>query len=269
VPRIFANTPFRQKLIADIKDPSLRQFWNEEYAGHEKRYLDDANGPLFNKLGLFAASPHIRKIMTQKQPKLDIRRFMDTGRILIVNLNKGKIGAEQASILGAMIVSMVNHYAMQRTEAAPPCTLAIDEFKNFGSSIFADMLSEVRKYHLALVLVAQFLDQIRDNVRNALTSNAGSIVCFRVSPSDAASIGPAIDVREDTLAQQKPFNAWMRLHPNIEAFAGTTSPPSQPIAPPDTLIEQSRRHYGRELTRHGPASRPHFRSKSKRIHRKP
>jgi len=180
VPRLFSNPRLRDKLTSHIVDAGLQAFWRDEFPAYPLKYIDEAKGPLLNKVGQFPASPHVRSIITQERPVLDIQRVMDEGRLLIVNLDKGRLG-DHAQLLGSLLVSHIDHLAMQRAENATPCYVFIDEFSTFGSTVFARMLSEIRKY-VRLVLAHQFISQVHESVRDSILGNVGSTVTFAVVP---------------------------------------------------------------------------------------
>jgi type IV secretory pathway VirB4 component len=255
VPRLFSNPRLRDKFTARIVDQGLRSFWLDEFPAYQPKYIDEAKGPLLNKVGQFLASPQIRAIITQERPALDIKKVMDDGRILVVNLDKGHLG-DHAQLLGSLLVSHIDHLAMRRTEHAVPCYLFIDEFSTFGSTVFAKMLSEIRKYNVRLVLAHQFISQLHDSVRDSILGNVGSTITFAVGPADAKILAPLHHPKsEHHLVDRKPFQAWARISPRIDALYIDTLPylPAH-SGNAATIIEQSRIRFGRKCSRHASAS---------------
>jgi len=144
---------------------------------------------VLNKVGAFTANPMIRNIIGQPKSTFNIRKIMDEGKILVVNLSRGLMGEDNAGILGAMMVTKIQLAAMGRQdmpmEERRPFYLYVDEFQNFATDSFATILSEARKYGLNLTVANQYISQMSEPVRNAVFGNVGTIVCFRISPDDA------------------------------------------------------------------------------------
>jgi hypothetical protein len=148
--------------------------------------------PVLNKVGAFTANPLIRNIIGQPKSKIDLRQIMDEGKILVVNLSRGQIGEDNASVLGALIVTKIQLAAMSRAnvplEQRRPFYLYVDEFQNFATDSFATILSEARKYALNLTVANQYVSQMPEEVRNAVFGNVGSVISFRVGVTDAPII---------------------------------------------------------------------------------
>jgi hypothetical protein len=168
----------------------VRDFWHDEFAAYNPRFRQEAIAPIQNKIGQLAGNPFIRAIIGQPRSTIDIRRIMDEGKILIVNLSKGRMGAEPAHLLGALLVSAFAQAAETRADTAQnqrrDFTLYVDEFQNFATDSFADILSEARKWRLGLVLSHQFLTQLAPNLRQAVLGNIGTLIAFRIGAEDAA-----------------------------------------------------------------------------------
>jgi hypothetical protein len=189
VQRMLVDAPYRDWVVRQVKDPAVRAFWTEEFAGYDKRFLAEVISPVQNKVGaLFMAAP-IRNILGQVRSKVDARFMMDRGRIFIANLSKGRLGEDKANLLGAFLVTQFQLAAMARSdtpeESRSDFYLYVDEFHNFATDSFASILSEARKYRLCLTLSHQYIDQLRPEVRDAVFGNAGTLISFRVGESDA------------------------------------------------------------------------------------
>ena len=180
---------FRRQALDKISDPQVQFFWRVEFPALNYQGSADGVAPVANKLGAFLAQPAVRKALCEPERPLRFRHIMDTGELLIVNLAKGRLGADITNILGGLITSTIMHAATTRhglPEAArPPFFLYVDEFPNLTTKSFAGMLSEARKYGLGLILAHQHLSQTDASVLDAILGNVGSLVVFRVGPKDA------------------------------------------------------------------------------------
>lgn len=192
VNRMYADKGFREEVVKHLKDPAVKSFWNEEFAKWDERFMREATAAIQNKIGQFTANPLIRNIVGQSKSSFDIRELMDTKKIFLVNLSKGRIGEQNAALLGAMIVTKIYLAAMSRAEvsksdmaALPPFFLFVDEFQNFANDSFSDILAEARKYKLNLTIAHQYIEQMEESVRDAVFGNVGTTICFRVGPLDA------------------------------------------------------------------------------------
>jgi hypothetical protein len=192
VNRMLTNKPFRAAVIERISDPIVRSFWTEEFATYTDRYTQEATPAIQNKVGQFVANPLIRNIVGQSKSTFDLRKMMDEKKIFIVNLSKGRMGESNAALLGSMLTVKIYLAAMSRADeppsrmnALPRCYFYVDEFQSMMNEAFADILSESRKYKLALTLANQYIEQMEENVRNAVFGNVGTLITFRVGPFDA------------------------------------------------------------------------------------
>jgi hypothetical protein len=187
---IFLDKEFRSEVVAGVSDPQVHAFWEQEYPAMNYRTAVDGVAPIANKLGAFLAHPVVRKALCTPETPLRFRELMDSGKVLVVNLGKGRLGADTANVVGGLIVSAIAHAAYTRediTEASRrPFFLYVDEFHSFTTGAFADMLSELRKYGLGLVATTQYLMRLTDSVREALFGNVGTLLAFRVGATDAA-----------------------------------------------------------------------------------
>ncbi|MCA9349177.1 type IV secretion system DNA-binding domain-containing protein, partial [Candidatus Saccharibacteria bacterium] len=190
ITRMLTDKFFRRDVIDHIQDIVVKNFWVTEFASWNEKYATEAVAPVLNKVGAFTANPMIRNIIGQPKGSFNIRKIMDEGKILIMNLSRGLIGEDNAAILGAMMVTKVQLAAMSRAdipriEDRRPFYLYVDEFQNFATDSFAVILSEARKYGLNLTVANQYISQMSDVVRGAVFGNVGTMVSFRVSPDDA------------------------------------------------------------------------------------
>ncbi len=189
ITRLLTDKKFRAGVITHIDDPVVKNFWVTEFASWNDKFAAEAVAPVLNKVGAFTANPMIRNIIGQPKSTFNIRRIMDEGKILVVNLSRGLMGEDNAGILGAMMVTKIQLAAMGRADMQMserrPFYLYVDEFQNFATDSFATILSEARKYGLNLTVANQYISQMSEEVRSAVFGNVGTIACFRISPDDA------------------------------------------------------------------------------------
>ncbi len=189
VTRMLVDKSYRKKVIARIHDPVVKAFWVGEFSKYNDKFLVEAISPIQNKVGQFLANAVIRNIVGQPQSTINLREIMDQGKILILNLSKGKIGEESSALLGAMIITKLQLAAMSRADIAEEARrdffLYVDEFQTFATESFADILSEARKYRLSLIMAHQYIEQMPEAVASAVFGNVGTLVSFRVGAADA------------------------------------------------------------------------------------
>lgn len=192
VNRMYADKGFREEVVSKVTDPGVKSFWNEEFAKWDERFMREATAAIQNKIGQFTSNPLIRNIVGQGHSSFDIRKLMDQKKIFLVNLSKGRVGEQNAGLLGAMIVTKIYLAAMSRADVAksvmaelPPFFLFVDEFQNFANDSFSDILAEARKYKLNLTIAHQYIEQMEESVRDAVFGNVGTTIAFRVGPLDA------------------------------------------------------------------------------------
>src|SRR5438094_1849361 len=189
VPKLLDDSVFRRHVLAYVRNDQVRRFWLREYENYPVRFRAEAIAPIQNKVGEFLVNPILRNIVGQPKSAFDLRRVMDEGKILLVNLAKGKIGEDTSSLLGAMLVTKIGLAALSRAELPEADRrdfyLYADEFPSFTTTSFAGMLSEMRKYHVGLVLAHQYIEQLDEAVRGAVLGNVGTMIAFRVGLSDA------------------------------------------------------------------------------------
>lgn len=187
--RVLIDKDFRKKIIARVQDPTVRTFWAEEFTKYPDRFQAEAVAPIQNKVGQFLSNPLIRNIVGQTTTAFNLRSVIDEGKILLLNLSKGRIGEDASSLLGAMMVTKLQLAAMSRVDVPEherkDFYLYVDEFQNFATESFANILSEARKYRLDLILAHQYITQLPEEVRDAVFGNVGTLVSFRVGADDA------------------------------------------------------------------------------------
>jgi hypothetical protein len=189
---MLSDKPYRDMVVENVKDPSVRSFWVDEFAKYNERYMQEAGDAIKNKVGQFTANPLIRNIIGQPKSSFDMRTIMDERKILIMNLSKGLVGETNANLLGSMLITRIYLSAMSRanlnaSEIAkmPNFYFYVDEFQSFANETFANILSEARKYKLNLTIAHQYIEQMEEEVRDAVFGNVGTTVAFRVGPLDA------------------------------------------------------------------------------------
>jgi len=186
---LFSDDGFRKEIVKDIRNHVVRTFWEDEFENYPDRLRAEACAPIQNKLGALLSDPTLYRILVEPDIDLHLRRLMDDGAVLLVNVAKGKLGAESSLVLGSLIVSTLGLAAFSRAEipgaARPSYIIYLDEFHNFTTLMLANMMSELRKYGVGLVLAHQFQHQLEPEIRHSVLGNAGSVIAFRVGPEDA------------------------------------------------------------------------------------
>ena len=187
--RLFDDREFRRNAAGRVANVQVRNFWLREYEGYTARFRVEAIAPIQNKVGAFLANPISQRILTREQSSFDLRQVMDDRKLLLVNLAKGKIGEDTAAIIGALLVTKAGLAALSRAEIAEEerrdFFVYLDEFQSFTTLSLANMLSELRKYRVNMVLAHQYLSQLDPQVRDAILGNAGTIISFRLGLTDA------------------------------------------------------------------------------------
>ncbi|HAR99791.1 MAG: hypothetical protein US57_C0012G0013 [Candidatus Moranbacteria bacterium GW2011_GWC2_37_73] len=255
VTRILVDKKYRERVVEKVTDPVIRQFWVDEFPKWSDKVLQEVVSPIQNKVGQFLSSSLIRNIVGQTQSSFDIRDAMDTRKILIINLSKGRIGEDNGALLGAMMITKIQLAAMGRVDIPEDQRkdfyLYVDEFQNFATESFANILSEARKYRLNLILANQYITQIDEKVRDAIFGNAGTIISFRVGAMDAEFLEKEfmpVFVQNDIVNLPK-YNIYLKLM--IDGIAGDAF--SAQVLPPvyiedtaeneEKIIANSRERY--------------------------
>ncbi len=256
ISRMLTDKDFRKETLDYCKDVTVLQFWKHEFGQWNEKQVNESIAPVLNKVGAFTANPIIRNIIGQPKSSFDIRKIMDEGKILAVNLSKGLIGEDNAGILGAFLVTKVQLAAMSRSDIPDvadrrPFYLYVDEFQNFATDSFAVILSEARKYGLNLTVANQYVAQMTDSVRDAVFGNVGTTISFRVSADDAPMLVKQFEptFSESDLVQLNNRNFIISMIINgekVPAFTATTlSIPETPKDNFEAIISNSRINYAR------------------------
>lgn len=186
---LFFDTSKRERLLEHIVDEQVRQFWAVEFQALRYKGATDGVAPIANKLGAFLSHPLVRRAVCEPAQPLRLRKIMDEGQMLIVNLSTGRLGADTANVLGGLILSGIAHAGYSRANITQaerrPFILYADEFHAFTSAAIADMLPQLRKYGVGLTLAHQYLEQLDKPLLSAILGNVGSLLVFRVGAPDA------------------------------------------------------------------------------------
>lgn len=187
--QLLTNKSFRFKVLRNITNKQVAAFWRDEFPKYSFRYQADGIAPIQNKVGSFLADPRLYRLLTRTDGGLRFRRIMDEGKVLLVNLAKGKIGSDSSSLLGGLLVTSLGLAAFSRSDIDErnrrPFYIVIDEFQNFTTLALANMLSELRKFGIGTVLAHQYMSQLDPQIRDAVLGNVGTIIAFRVGALDA------------------------------------------------------------------------------------
>ena len=202
--RLLSDKSFRAQVITRVRNEQVRAFWTKEFPNYNPRYRQECIAPIQNKVGAFLADPRLYRMFTAAPVDLHFRQIMDEGKILIVNLAKGRLGEDSANLLGALLVTTLSLAAFSRADTEesrrPDHFILIDEFQSFTTLSVANMVSELRKFRVSLTLAHQHLAQLQPDVRAAVLGNVGTLVSFRVGPDDARIIvrefEPVFDVQD-------------------------------------------------------------------------
>lgn len=256
ITRMLTDKKFRKETLSYCKDTVVLQFWNVEFASWTEKFQAEAIAPILNKVGAFTANPIIRNIIGQPKSTFNIRKMMDEGKILVVNLSKGLIGEDNAGILGAFLVTKIQLAAMSRSDIPDikdrrPFYLYVDEFQNFATDSFATILSEARKYALNLTVANQYTSQMSDTVRDAVFGNVGTMISFRVSADDSPILGkqfePQFEPNDLLQMHNRHFIVNMVINgEKVPAFSAKTLnlPPAQDDNT-GLIIQNTRERYSR------------------------
>lgn len=245
--RMFADKAYRAKVVERVSDPLVKSFWQDEYDQWSEKYRTEAISAIQNKVGQLLSTPVIRNIVGQVKSTLDLRHAMDTGKIILVNLSKGKLGEDVSAFLGSMLVTKFQIDAMSRADIPEAerrdFYLYVDEFQNFATEAFATILSEARKYRLSLTMANQYVAQLligdgNTSLRDAVFGNVGSLVSFQVGSDDAEMLSLQFEeavTPKDILSLPK-YHAYARL-----MIDGVPSKPFSIHTLPPPLSEQDAR----------------------------
>lgn len=223
VVRCLTDSSFVQELLPKVTDPIIRRYWTDQIAQTADFHKSEVLDYIVSKFGRFVTNKLMRNIIGQSKSAFDFRKVMDEGKILLINLAKGKIGEENSNFLGLILIPKILIAAMSRTDVAEEKRrdffLYVDEFQNFATPDFATMLSEARKYHLAITVANQFIGQMEEEVKNAVFGNVGTLVAFRVGVTDANYLQHEFQptFSEADLINVDRFNAYIRTIVNMQS----------------------------------------------------
>src|SRR3984885_7349436 len=255
VNRMYTDKVYRKKVVDNVKDPVVKDFWVKEFAQYTDRFTQEATPAIQNKIGQFTSNPLIRNIIGQPKSSFDIREMMDQKKILIINLSKGQVGETNMRLLGSMLTTRIFLGAMSRADLSGPALARlpnfyfyVDEFQNFANDTFAEILSEARKYHLNLVIAHQYVEQMEEQGRAAVFGNVGTTIAFRVGPFDAETLEVVFTpefTKEDlvNLSLRQIYLTLMIDGVGSRPFSAVTIPP---IAPPPVTYKQEVIHSSRD-----------------------
>lgn len=257
--RMLSEPAYRKKIVENLRDPVVKAFWVNEFARYTQRLETEAVAAIQNKVGQFISNPLIRNILGQPNSTLNMREIMDKGKIFIVNLSKGRIGEDNSALLGAMVITRLQLAAMSRVdmpeEQRRDFFLYVDEFQNFATDSFANILSEARKYRLSLILAHQYIGQLitdqSTKVRDSVFGNVGTIINFRVGGADAEFLETEFmpEFLQNDLVNLAKANVYIKLMIDGVAsrpFSAETMPPQKTplLIYRDVIIKNSRERYG-------------------------
>lgn len=235
--KMLSDKDYRKKVVDNIKDVSVKSFWVDEFAKYTERFAAEATPAIQNKVGQFTSNPLIRNIVGQSKSTFDLRKMMDQRKIIIINLSKGRVGEDNANLLGSMLITKIYLAAMSRADVSesqlnklPNFYLYVDEFQSFANESFANILSEARKYKLALTIAHQYIEQMSEEVRAAVFGNVGTMATFRVGAFDAEILEKefAPQFTAEDLVNLGRFQFYIKLMidgVSSSPFSATTLPP--------------------------------------------
>ncbi len=256
--RLLSDQDYRLKVVAQLKDPVLKNFWEGEFAKMPDKMKAEAVSPIQNKVGQFVSSRMIRNIIGNPTSSINLQQIMDEGKILILNLSQGKLGEDNAALLGAMVITQIQLAAMNRSfmkeEDRRDFFLYVDEFQNFATSSFTKILSEARKYRLSLTLANQYSDQLEEDIQHAIYGNVGTLISFVVGAHDAYTLTKeyAEIYSENDLVSLGKFEIVLKL--SIDSMTSAPFPaltlplPNLKNDNKEAIIRHSKEKYGRKPT---------------------
>jgi hypothetical protein len=259
--RVLTDKNFREEVLSHLEDKVVLRFWRDEFDKRNDKQIQDAIGPITNKVGQFLSSSLVRNIFGQPHSKLNMRDAMDSGKIILVNLSKGRIGEDNAQMIGSLLVTKIQIDAMSRADMSyadrKDFYLYIDEFQNFATESFATILSEARKYRLSLIVANQYTSQLEQSIRDAIFGNVGTLISFTLGYDDAVVMSSQYKemVTPNDMISLPRFKAYTKLMVDgvmTDPFSMQTLPlisPDDSIAIKDKIRRQSRQRYAMERGR--------------------
>lgn len=259
VNRMLTDKVYRKKVVENVKNTSVKAYWNQEFATYTERFAAEATPAIQNKIGQFTANPLIRNLIGQEKSSFNLREMMDQKKIIIINLSKGRVGEGNANLIGSMLITKIYLAAMSRADVSekdlyklPNFYLFVDEFQSFANKSFADILSEARKYKLNLTIAHQYIEQMEEEVRSAVFGNVGTMITFRVGAYDAEVLEKEFSPQftAEDLVNLGIFQIYLKLMIDgvgSTPFSATTLPPiKRPnVSFKDRVIESSRKQFAK------------------------
>lgn len=192
IPKVLTNKRYRDKYLEAVEDQVILNFWHDEYDNYSEKFQAEAISAILNKVGQFITSPTIKNIIGHPESTIDLEEMINEGKVIILNVAQGKIGEDNAALLGAMFITQIQIAAMNRVsipqEQRRDVFLYVDEFQNFATTSFIKILSEARKFRLNLILANQYTAQLPEEIQKAIFGNAGTIISFVVGADDATRL---------------------------------------------------------------------------------
>jgi type IV secretory pathway TraG/TraD family ATPase VirD4 len=231
--RIVSDRKYRRSLASSLQNDAVKAFLLNQFDSFTFGYRADGIAPIQNKVGAFLADPMLNRILTAPKQDIHVRRLMDEGGVLLVNLAKGRIGEDSSSLLGGLLVTTIGLAGYSRADLDPQLRrdffVYVDEFQTFTTLALANMLSEMRKYRLAFTVAHQYLHQLEPDVRHAVLGNTGTIVSFRVGAEDAPYLSREFNgvFEEADLVQLPNHHIYLKL-----MIDGTPSSPFSAVTVP-------------------------------------
>ena len=254
--RMLSDKDYRKKVVRASKDPVIKSFWQTEFASYNERYAQEAVAPIQNKIGQFLSASVIRNMVAQVKSTINIRELMDNKKIFIMNLSKGRIGEDNSRLLGGILINQIQLAAMERVDIPEKDRkdffLYVDEFQNFATPSFANILSEARKYRLSLIMAHQYIAQLDEIVADAVFGNVGTIVSFRVGGADAEVLVKEFTPTflEEDIVNLAKYHIFLKLMIDGVAslpFSAVTMPPiGSPTGSTEKVIRVSRERYAKK-----------------------
>lgn len=235
IPKLFRDPAFVEQKLKYVTDPNVLEFWRKEMPQSQRsNEFGEVTSWFVSKFGAFLSNEMMRNIIGQTKSSFDLREVMDSGKILLVNLSRGRTGDLNSKLLGMIFVMKFEAAAMSRADVPEEMRrdfcLYVDEFQNFSTDSFADILSQARKYHLNLIVANQFTTQLSEEIRDAVFGNVGSVISFRVGTNDAEFLAkqftPTFDI--DDLQFLPNANTAVRMMIGgvpVQPFSMATLPP--------------------------------------------
>ncbi len=259
IPRLLVDKDYRKTIIGNLKDPVVKAFWVHEYEQWRDQFRNEAIAPIQNKVGQFLSSAIVRNVVGQAKSTINVFDVMNSGKIFLINVSKGRIGEDNSALLGGMLITKIQLAAMERVrvpeEERKDFYLYVDEFQNFVTDSFASILSEARKYRLNLIIAHQYTNQLvtanGTAVRDAVFGNVGTMITFRVGAQDAEFLEQefAPEITPEDLVALPNYNIYLKLMVDgftSRPFSATTIPPLRFAGNPvsiEKIVDRSRELY--------------------------